>query len=60
VGTDYWRGLFDWIRATPMAFGAVDPDDLDLLAMTDDPAEVVRIITEDALTRSDPQDESLS
>jgi uncharacterized protein (TIGR00730 family) len=53
VGTDYWRGLFDWIRAMPVAHGAVGADDLDLLVVTDDPAEVVRIITEDARAIAD-------
>jgi uncharacterized protein (TIGR00730 family) len=60
VGTDYWGGLLDWVRATPVARGAVDPRDLDLLVVTDDPDEVVRIITEDAVSRSDDQDPSLS
>jgi uncharacterized protein (TIGR00730 family) len=46
VGTDYWRGLLDWVRSQPMAVGAVGPLDLELLVVTDDPAEVVRIITE--------------
>jgi uncharacterized protein (TIGR00730 family) len=46
VGRDYWQGMVDWVRAMPVAHGAVGPDDLDLLTLTDDPAEVVRIITE--------------
>jgi uncharacterized protein (TIGR00730 family) len=48
VGTDYWRGLLDWVRASPIARGAVSPHDIDLLTVTDDPDEIVRIITEDA------------
>jgi hypothetical protein len=43
-----------------VALGAVDPADLDLLSITDDPAEVVRIIIEDARARSDPEDGALS
>lgn len=46
VGTDYWRGLLDWMRTMPVASGAVGPDDLDLLVVTDDPREVVRIVTD--------------
>jgi len=46
VGTEYWRGLLDWVRAMPVAHRAVGADDLDLLTLTDDPAEVVRIITD--------------
>jgi hypothetical protein len=51
VGTEYWQGLLDWVRASPIARGAVSPHDLDLLVMTDDPDEIVRIITEDAAAR---------
>ncbi len=48
VGSEYWGGLLDWVRATPLTYGAVGVHDLDLLRITDDPAEVVRIIAEDA------------
>jgi uncharacterized protein (TIGR00730 family) len=44
VGKAYWTGLLDWIRKTLLASGAIDPTDVDLLQLTDDPAEVVRII----------------
>lgn len=51
VGTDYWQGLLDWVRETALVHGAISAPDLDLLAVTDDPAEVVRIIAEDAAVR---------
>ena len=44
VGTSYWAGLVDWIRATALAEGKIDEADLALLQLTDDPAEVVRIV----------------
>ena len=44
VGSDYWAGLIDWIRGTLLAKGAIDAADLDLLQVTDDPDEVVRIV----------------
>jgi uncharacterized protein (TIGR00730 family) len=44
VGSNYWAGLLDWIRRTLMADGNVSAIDLDLLQVTDDPAEVVRLI----------------
>jgi uncharacterized protein (TIGR00730 family) len=31
----YWQGLLDWIAQTQIAQGAVSPEDLDLLLMTD-------------------------
>ena len=40
----YWAPLLDWLRDTVAAEGKVSADDLDLIHVTDDPAEAVRII----------------
>jgi uncharacterized protein (TIGR00730 family) len=40
VGTDYWRGLLDWVRERMLAEGNIAPADLELLTLTDDPLEV--------------------
>ncbi len=45
VGREYWHGLLDWLRDLPVARGHLDGTDLDLLTLTDDPAEVVEHIT---------------
>jgi len=45
VEAGYWRGLMDWIRERLLAEGRISPGDLDLLRMSDDPAEVVEIVT---------------
>ncbi|MDZ7781252.1 MAG: TIGR00730 family Rossman fold protein [Gemmatimonadota bacterium] len=39
VGTEYFGGLVDWLRSTVAAEGKVTSEDLDLLRLTDDPAE---------------------
>ena len=44
VGASYWAGLLDWVRGTLVANGAIEEADLDLLQLTDDPDEVVRIV----------------
>jgi uncharacterized protein (TIGR00730 family) len=44
VGTGYWGGLVDWIRNTMVPSGKISPEDPDLLHLTDDPEEAVRII----------------
>ncbi len=44
VGTAYYAGLLDWIRDRLLAEGMINESDFDLLVVTDDPAEVVRII----------------
>ena len=44
-GSAYWQGLLDWIRDFAMKQGKVSEKDLQLLHVTDSPAEVVEIIT---------------
>jgi uncharacterized protein (TIGR00730 family) len=44
IGTDYWRGLIEWIGSRPLAGGKISPDDLSLLSLTDDVAEAVERI----------------
>jgi uncharacterized protein (TIGR00730 family) len=46
VGTEYWGGLLDWIKSTMLPSGKISPSDPELLQLTDDPDEVVRIIAE--------------
>jgi len=41
-GTEYWKGLTDWIHGTLLEQGKISPDDLRLFCVTDDPEEVVR------------------
>ena len=44
VGREYWKGLVDWLRDTMAQERKIEPRDLQLLTVTDDPAEVVRLI----------------
>jgi len=44
IGRSYWTGLLDWIRGSLLASGAIEEADLELLQVTDDPTEVVRIV----------------
>jgi len=46
MGTDYWCGLFDWLRSTVLDAGTVNARDIDLLHVTDDVEEAVRIVAE--------------
>lgn len=40
VGTDYWRGLLDWVHERMLAEGKISPEDIDLYTLTDDPTVV--------------------
>jgi len=44
MGTEYWTGMIDWIRATLLEEAAITAADVDLLRLTDDPAEACEII----------------
>jgi uncharacterized protein (TIGR00730 family) len=43
-GSEYWRGLVDWLRTGPLAAGTISPDDLAMFAVTDDPARAVELV----------------
>jgi uncharacterized protein (TIGR00730 family) len=45
-GSDYWKGLMDWIGETALREGKVSSQDLKLLHLTDSPEEVVNIVNE--------------
>jgi len=44
VGKAYWQGLVDWISSTLVEEQKIGREDLKLFHVTDDPAEVLRII----------------
>ena len=48
MGTDYWRGLLDFIDGTVLRAGLISPVDQALLFCTDDPAEAVRMVADTA------------
>lgn len=43
-GSEYWAGLFDWIREKMLDEGKISPEDIDLMVVTDSPEEVVEVI----------------
>ena len=44
VGSDYWRGMFDWLRGTVLAEGKINAPDLDMMVLTDDVDEAVSLM----------------
>jgi hypothetical protein len=45
-GSAYWSGLVDWMRDRLRQEGKIDPDDLNLLAVTDSTEECCRMLVE--------------
>ncbi|MEV4171573.1 MULTISPECIES: LOG family protein [unclassified Nonomuraea] len=57
MGTEFWGGLLDWIKGTLLSTGKIAPQDLDLITVTDDADEAVRIIVDSDLARSRQREE---
>jgi len=45
VGVEYWKGLRQWLEDVVLEGGKISPEDLDLFHVTDDPQEVLGIVT---------------
>jgi len=44
VGTEYWQGLFEWIRTTAFKSRTLSPDDMELFQVIDEPEQIVKSI----------------
>ena len=44
VCTDFWQGMIDWFKARLVAEGMVDPEDIKLIQLIDEPEQVVEAI----------------
>jgi len=43
-GSDYWKGLLDWIKETLLAHGTISKEDLHLFTVVDEPKQVIAAI----------------
>jgi hypothetical protein len=44
MGSEYWKGLLDWLKKTMIRTSMILPEDLDFIEIIDDPDEVVKHI----------------
>ena len=44
VGSKYWKGLLDWIKEVVLKEENISPSDLEILQLTDEPEEIIKII----------------
>jgi uncharacterized protein (TIGR00730 family) len=44
VGGEFWRGLLDWLRGSMVTAGTIEPQDLDLMCVREEPEAVVETI----------------
>lgn len=45
-GSEYWKGLIDWMKNTPVRNGTIVPEDFSLFSLVDTPEEVRFLINE--------------
>jgi len=60
VGRDYWSGLLEWFRSAVAPRGMIRLTDIDLLHVTDDPDEAVRIVVESCAGRPEVDERRVS
>jgi len=46
LGSSHWDGLLEWLRRQVLETGKISPPDLDLIHLTDDPAEAAAIVVD--------------
>jgi uncharacterized protein (TIGR00730 family) len=56
VGTTFFGGLVTYIRETLLTGGMIAPEDVDLIRITDDPQEVIKIVREGSRRRAEAGD----
>jgi uncharacterized protein (TIGR00730 family) len=44
VGSNYWKGLLEWIKGVVLKEGKISATDLDILQLIDDPEEIMKAI----------------
>ena len=44
VGSEYWKGLMDWIKEVLLKEGKISPADLEIFQLMDEPEEIVKTI----------------
>lgn len=44
VGSDYWAGLIDWIKAKLLSEKMISPEDIEILQVMDEPEDIVKAV----------------
>jgi uncharacterized protein (TIGR00730 family) len=53
LGTEFWGGMMEWLKTSLLGTGKIASQDLDLITVTDDVDEAVRVIIEADRARSE-------
>ena len=44
MGSEYWKGMIDWLKSTVLKSGAISKKDLELFTIVDEPKDAVNVI----------------
>ena len=44
VGSQYWKGLLEWVKETVLKEGKISPPDFEILQVIDEPSEILKAI----------------
>ncbi|MDI7258540.1 MAG: TIGR00730 family Rossman fold protein [Thermodesulfobacteriota bacterium] len=44
VGSEYWKGLLDWMKGVVLKEGKISPTDLEIFHLMDEPEEIIKTI----------------
>ena len=44
MGSEYWKGMIDWLKSTVLKSGAISKEDLKLFTIVDEPKDAVKVI----------------
>lgn len=53
VGVDFWTPMIEFLKKSPLELGTISPHDLELIKVTDDPQEAIRITKENIVKKLD-------
>ncbi len=55
-GKEYWAGLLEWLKDHVLAMGAINPEDLELMTLTDDPEHAAEMVTRPLTVQVEPEE----
>jgi len=55
VGAEFWKGLLGWFRESLVPMGLINPEDMDLMQVIDEPDQVLEAVLAFYEEREEPE-----
>jgi hypothetical protein len=46
VGSEYWKGLIEWMKGLPLKMGSISASDLEIFTLIDEPQKIIKAVKE--------------